>query len=63
MLSAGSGAREPGINDITANRDLKYERGGKYFAGYSRYIIENCLQRIMSEFGTTSCFDRFQLTV
>ncbi len=54
MLGAGSDARELGMNDFTANRDLIYERSGNYFAGYSKYIIENRLQRIMSEFGTTN---------
>ncbi len=63
MHSAGSDARELGMNDLTANRDLKHERSGIYFAENKKYIIENRILEIMSEFGTTSYFDRFHLTV
>ena len=54
MLSAGSDARELGMNDFAANRDLLHERSGNYFADKKKHIIENLISRIVSELGTTS---------
>ena len=53
MLGAGSDARELGMNDFTANRDLLYERSGNYFADRKKYIIESFISRRIPRLGTT----------
>ncbi len=54
MLGAGSDARELGMNDFAANRDLIHERSGNYFADNQNNIIESPISGRMSELRTTS---------
>ena len=59
MLGAGSDARELGMNDFAANRDLIHERSGDYFADNKKYITENRILGIMSKLRTTSYWTSF----